>query len=119
MWCGCVWLCACCSLQVAELREYGFVVADLRGIYTVRDMRDQGFGLDELRAGGLPEHAVRAVDGGSVRELRRGGYRAQMLRKVGFPLYETETNKAHIKYLREQEDVIGGITLHNANYNQA
>ena len=40
-----------------------------------------------------------------------------ILDKVGFPLYETETNKSHIKYLREQEDVIGGITLHNANYN--
>ena len=40
-----------------------------------------------------------------------------ILDKVGFPLYETETNKSHIKYLREQEDVVGGITLHNANYN--
>jgi hypothetical protein len=53
--------------EVAELREYGFVVADMRGVYTVKDIKEQGFSLDELREGGIPEHAVNAVDGRSMR----------------------------------------------------
>ena len=66
--------------------RYGFYAADLRGIYTVKDMRDQGFSLDELREGGVPEQAVRAVDGRPTRELRKAGYLTQILRKIGFLL---------------------------------
>ena len=36
---------------MSELCEYGYVVADLRGIYTVKDMKDQGYSLDELLEG--------------------------------------------------------------------
>lgn len=53
--------------KVAELREYGFVVGELRGIYTVKDLKGEGFSLQELREGGVPEHAVQAVDGRSTR----------------------------------------------------
>jgi hypothetical protein len=42
-----------------------------------------------------------------------------ILDKVGFPLQETKTNVEHVKYLRKLDDVIGGITLHTAIYNQA
>lgn len=42
-----------------------------------------------------------------------------ILDKVGFPFQETKTNVDHVKYLRENEDIIGGITLHTAIYNQA
>ena len=52
---------------VAELKEYGFMAAELRGVYTIKDMKDQGFSLEELREGGMPEHAVLAVDGRSTR----------------------------------------------------
>ena len=52
---------------VAELREYGYVVHDLRGVYTVKDIKDHGFSLDELLKGGMPEHAVLAVNGRSTR----------------------------------------------------
>lgn len=71
---------------VAELREYGFIVAEMRGIYTVKDLKDGGFSLDDLRAGGMPEHAVAAVDGRSTRELRKIQYTATILKKVGFLL---------------------------------
>ena len=74
--------------EVAELREYGYLVADLRGIYTVKDIKDQGFSLDELREGGMPEHAVLAVDGRSTKELRKAEYKAAILRKIGFLLFE-------------------------------
>ena len=53
--------------EVTELREHGLVVADLRGIYTVKSIKDQGFDLTELREGGMPEHAVLAVDGRPTR----------------------------------------------------
>lgn len=76
------------AYEVSELREYGYVVADLRGIYTVKDMKDQGYSLDELLEGGIPDHAVLAVDGRSTRELRKAGYLAKILKKVGFELYE-------------------------------
>ena len=36
-------------------------MADLRGIYTVKDMSDQGFSLDEIREGGVPDHAVQVM----------------------------------------------------------
>ena len=42
-----------------------------------------------------------------------------ILDKVGFPIVETKTNAEHIEYLRQLDDVIGGITLHTAIYNQA
>jgi len=74
--------------EVTELREHGLVVADLRGIYTVKSIKDQGFDLTELREGGMPEHAVLAVDGRPTRELREAGYTAQVLRKIGYELYE-------------------------------
>jgi len=53
--------------DVGELRQYGLDAADLRGIYTLKDIREGGYGLDELREGGIPEHAVLAVDGRPVR----------------------------------------------------
>ena len=74
--------------QVAELREYGYVAAELRGVYTVKDIKDQGYSLDELREGGIPEHAVLAVNGRSSRELRSDGYASKILRKIGFELEE-------------------------------
>ena len=74
--------------EVSELREYGYIVADLRGIYTVKDMKDQGFSLEEIREGGVPNHAVQAVNGRSTAQLRRAGYPARILRKVGFQLFE-------------------------------
>jgi len=83
------------------------VVADLRGIYTVKDMSDQGFSLDEIREGGVPDHAVQAVDGRPMKRLRAAGYTAKVLRKVGFVLYEI---------------VEGGFTateLKDANYKAA
>ena len=52
---------------MAELREYGYLVGDLRGTYTVKELREQGFSLEDLRAGGVPEQAVLAVDGRSTR----------------------------------------------------
>ena len=73
---------------VAELREYGYVVSHLRGIYSVKNIKDDGFSLDELREGGMPEHAVLAVDGRSTLELRQTGYVAKILRKIGFELYD-------------------------------
>lgn len=60
------------SYNVAELREYGLTVRDLRGIYTLKDMKDNGFSLQELREGGMPEHAVLAVDGRAMRYSMRG-----------------------------------------------
>jgi len=99
--------------EVAELREYGFVVADLRGVYTIKDMRDQGFDLDELRAGGMPEHAVLAVDGRSVRELRKGQYKAEVLRRIGFPLPElveggyTASELKRARYMPEELKQVG------------
>lgn len=42
-----------------------------------------------------------------------------ILDKVGFPLNQTKTNVEHIEYLRQLKDIIGGITLHTAIYNQA
>ena len=89
------------SRQVAELREYGFVVADLRGIYTVKDIKDQGFSLEELRGGGMPEHAVLAVDGRSTRELRKAKYTAVILRKVGFSLAELAEGNYTASELKE------------------
>jgi len=74
--------------QVRELKEYGYVVADLRTIYTVKDIKDQGYSFDELRAGGMPEHVVLAVDGRSTKELRGARYQAKVLRKIGFHLEE-------------------------------
>jgi len=74
--------------EVAELKEYGFVVADLRGIYSVKNLKNQGFSLDEIRMGGVPHHAVQAVDGRSTAKLRRAGYTAKVLRKIGFTLSE-------------------------------
>ena len=74
--------------EVAELKEYGYVVADLRGVYTVKAMKDQGFSLDDLAEGGVPKHAVMAVNGRTTKKLRRAGYPARILRKVGFELFE-------------------------------
>ena len=53
--------------DAGELRAYGLDVADLRGIYTLRELREHGYSLDELRQGGIPEHAVLAVDGRTTR----------------------------------------------------
>ena len=64
---------------VVELREYGFVVADLRGVYNVKDMKDSGYSLDDLRGGSLPENIVLAVNGRTTR-------RARSARTLGSPL---------------------------------
>ena len=72
--------------EVAELRECGFIVADLRGIYTVKSMKDDGFSLQEIQDGGIPFHAVQAVNGRSTRQLRMANYTAKILKKVGFDL---------------------------------
>ena len=99
--------------QVSELREYGFVVGDLRGIYTVKDIKDQGFSLDELRKGGMPEHAVLAVNGRSTRELRKAGYQAKVLKKIGFFLDElaegdyTATELKTASYAPEELRAVG------------
>ena len=53
--------------EAAELRQCGLEVADLRGIYTLKDIREGGYSLDELREGGMPEHAVLAVNGRPMR----------------------------------------------------
>ena len=98
---------------VAELREYGFVVADLRGIYTVKDIKDQGFSLQELRHGGMPEHAVLAVNGRTTKELRKAGYLSKILRKIGFVLYElaegdyTATELKQARYGAEELRAVG------------
>ena len=34
-------LCRGLDAAVRELREYGYVVADMRGIYSVKDLKDQ------------------------------------------------------------------------------
>ena len=99
--------------EVAELREYGYVAKDLRGVYTIKDIKDNGFSLEELRAGGYPEHAVRAVDGRSTQQLRGAGYTAKVLRKIGFPLYElaegkyTATELKHAKYEGDELKQVG------------
>jgi len=54
----------------------------------VKEIKDDGFSLDELREGGMPEHAVLAVDGRSTMELRAADYTAAVLKKVGFQLYD-------------------------------
>ena len=43
------------AMREAELREYGFVVADLRGIYFVKDLKDEGYSLDDLTKFVCPE----------------------------------------------------------------
>ena len=89
--------------EAAELKEYGYVVVDLRGIYTVKDMKDQGFSLEELSAGGVPEHAVRAVDGRTTKQLRKAGYPAKILRKVGFSLEDIVDGKYTATELKEAD----------------
>ena len=32
-----------------------------------QDIQEQGFGLDDLRSGGIPEHAIQAVNGRTTR----------------------------------------------------
>ena len=98
---------------VRELREYGYVVADMRGIYSVKDLKDQGFSLKDLREGGIPEHAVLAVDGRSTRALRHAGYESKVLRKVGFHLHElaegdyTATELKAARYYAEELRAVG------------
>jgi ribosomal protein L13E len=99
--------------EVDELREYGYIVADLRTIYTVKDIKDGGFSLDELRAGGMPEHAVMAVSGRPTKELRRLRYSAKVLKKIGFLLYElvegefTATELKQARYGAEELKEVG------------
>lgn len=101
------------NYSVTELRQYGYVVADLRGIYRVKEMKDEGFSLRELKEGGVPEHAVFAVNGRSTRALRAAKYSAQILRKIGFALYElveggyTATELKEARYGAEELKEVG------------
>lgn len=72
------------GFSVRELRAGGFSAAEFKGSFSVKVLNAAGYKLDDLLTAGFDPRLVDAISGPSVSELRVNGFQASELKEAGY-----------------------------------
>ena len=72
------------GFSVRELRAGGFSASEFKGTFSVKALNAAGYKVEDLLSAGFDPRLVDAISGPSVAELKQNGFKAEELKLAGF-----------------------------------